>query len=133
VRLNTLDIGGNMTGSQSTYSSYGRGGAGATMMAGFDTSHDGGLLSAFSLDYGVRGSAVKALGAGADVPNAGSTFQGIVKSGGNEFHGRYLVAGQDAAEHARRLYASRQRIHTRAAMIEDLGDLAIMLIERKEP
>ena len=95
VRLNSLDIGGNMTGSQSTYSSYGQGGAGATMMDGFDTSHDGGGLSAFYLDFSAFEEVqVKSLGAGADVPNAGSTFQGIVKSGGNEFHGRYVFSGQ---------------------------------------
>jgi hypothetical protein len=95
VRLGSLDIGGNTTGSQTAYSSYGQGGSGATMMDGFDTSHDGAGISAFYLDYtAFEEVQVKALGAGADVPNAGTTFQGIVKSGGNEFHGRYVFAGQ---------------------------------------
>ena len=95
VRLGSLDIGGNTTGSQTSYTSYGQGGAGATMMDGFDTSHDGAGVSAFYLDYGAFEEVqVKALGAGADVPNAGTTFQGIVKSGGNQFHGRYVFAGQ---------------------------------------
>ena len=95
VRLGALDVGGNNTGSQTTYSSYGQGGAGATVMDGFDTSHDGAGVSAFYLDYAAfEEIQVKALGAGADTPNAGSTFQGIVKSGGNQFHGRYVFAGQ---------------------------------------
>jgi hypothetical protein len=98
VRLGSLDIGGNTTGSQTSYSSYGQGGAGATMMDGFDTSHDGVGISAFYLDYSAFEEVqVKALGAGADVPNAGTTFQGIVKSGGNEFHGRYVFGGQTEA------------------------------------
>jgi hypothetical protein len=33
VRLGSLDIGGNTTGSQTAYTSYGQGGAGATMTA----------------------------------------------------------------------------------------------------
>ena len=95
VRLGSLDIGGNTTGSQTAYSSYGQGGAGATMMDGFDTSHDGAGISAFYLDYtAFEEVQVKALGAGADVPNAGTVFQGIVKSGGNQFHGRYVFGGQ---------------------------------------
>jgi hypothetical protein len=95
VRLGSLDIGGNTTGSQTSYTSYGQGGSGATMMDGFDTSHDGAGISAFYLDYAAFEEVqVKALGAGADVPNAGTTFQGIVKSGGNDFHGRYVFSGQ---------------------------------------
>ena len=61
-------------------------------MDGFDTSHDGAGVSAFYLDYAAfEEIQVKALGAGADTPNAGSTFQGIVKSGGNRVSRTLLV------------------------------------------
>jgi hypothetical protein len=88
------DVGGNTTGFQQGYSNYGVSGQNTPMLEGINT-REGTSAAGFFYDFGsFEEVQVKALGSGADVATSGTNFVGIVKSGGNEFHGRYLAAGQ---------------------------------------
>jgi Carboxypeptidase regulatory-like domain len=95
VRLDSApDVGGNTTGNQQAYSSYGVKGQSTPMIEGLDT-REGADSAGFFYDYSSFDEVqVKALGSGAEVATAGTNFVGIVKSGGNQFHGRYFAAGQ---------------------------------------
>jgi hypothetical protein len=93
VRVNSPDVGGNSTGDAPSYSAYGVAGQNTPTIEGMNT-REGTSAAGFYYDYAsFEEVQVKALGNGADVGTPGTNFVGIVKSGGNEFHGRYFFAG----------------------------------------
>jgi len=93
VRVNNPDVAGSTTGDAPNYSAYGVSGQNTPMIEGLNT-REGANSACFYYDYSAFEEVqIKALGAGADVGTPGVVFQGIVKSGGNEFHGRYFFAG----------------------------------------
>src|SRR6185295_6387191 len=93
VRMAGIDIGGSTSGNQQGYATYGVSNQGTPMLEGLNTSqNDQGGTQVF-FDYNSFDEVqVKALGNGAEVASPGSTMMGIVKSGGNDFHGRYFGA-----------------------------------------
>jgi Carboxypeptidase regulatory-like domain len=93
VRMAGIDIGGSTIGNQQGYATYGVSNQGTPMLEGLNTSqNDQGGTQVF-FDYNSFDEVqVKALGNGAEVASPGSTMMGIVKSGGNDFHGRYFGA-----------------------------------------
>jgi hypothetical protein len=93
VRVNAPDVGGSSTGDSPSYSAYGVGGQNTPTIEGLNT-REGNSAAGFYYDYAAFEEVqVKALGNGAEVGTPGTNFVGIVKSGGNEFHGRYFFAG----------------------------------------
>jgi hypothetical protein len=95
VRVSSApDVGGNSTGNQQSYSAYGVSGQNTPMIEGLNT-REGTDSAGFFYDYGAFEEVqVRALGNVAEVATPGTNFVGIVKSGGNEFHGRYVAQGQ---------------------------------------
>ncbi len=88
------DVGGSTTGVQQAYSNYGVSGQTTPMLEGINT-REGANSAGFFYDYGSMAEVqIKSLGSGAEVATPGTNWLGIVKSGGNEFHGRYVAAGQ---------------------------------------
>lgn len=88
------DVGGSTTGFQQAYSNYGVSGQTTPMLEGINT-REGANAAGFFYDYGSMDEVeIKSLGSGAEVATPGTNWLGIVKSGGNEFHGRYVAAGQ---------------------------------------
>jgi len=93
VRVNSPDVGGSSTGDAPNYSAYGVGGQNTPTIEGLNT-RENNSAAGFYYDFNAFEEVqVKALGNGADVGTPGTNFVGIVKSGGNEFHGRYFAAG----------------------------------------
>jgi len=93
VRVDSApDVGGNTIGNQQSYSAYGVSGQNTPMIEGLNT-REGADSAGFFYDYNAFDEVqIKALGNGAEVATPGTNFVGIVKSGGNEFHGRYSGA-----------------------------------------
>lgn len=96
VRVSGVDVGGSTVGNQQGYTTYGLSNTGTPMIEGLDTSQNDGGGTALFYDYSSFDEVqIRSLGNNAEVAAAGTTFIGIVKSGGNDFHGRYFAAGQD--------------------------------------
>ena len=88
VRVNAPDVGGSSTGDAPNYSAYGVGGQNTPMIEGLNT-RENNSAAGFYYDFAAFEEVqVKALGNGADVGTPGTNFVGIVKSGGNQFHGQ---------------------------------------------
>ena len=86
----TPDVGGNTVGSQQGYANYGSRGieGNRPTLDGVDT-RELEDSAGFYYDYGAFEEVqIKAMGNDAEVPVAGTNFVGILKSGGNTFHGR---------------------------------------------
>jgi hypothetical protein len=95
VRVGAIDVGGSTVGNQQSYTTYGLSGVGTPIIEGLDTSQNDSGGTALFFDYASFDEVqIKSLGNNAEVASAGTTFIGIVKSGGNNFHGRYFAAGQ---------------------------------------
>lgn len=93
VRVNSPDVGGSSTGDAPSYSAYGVGGQNTPVIEGLNT-RENNSAAGFYYDFAAFEEVqVKALGNGAEVGTPGTNFVGIVKSGGNTFHGRYFFAG----------------------------------------
>lgn len=91
------DVGGNTVGNQQGYAAYGVGGQNTPMVEGMNT-REGSDSAGFFYDYGsFEEVQIKALGNSAEVATPGTNFVGIVKSGGDTFHGRYFAAGSNSA------------------------------------
>ena len=91
-----LDVGGTNLGNLGMAgANYGVVGQGTPLIEGIDSRHRNGGGSTFFFDYqSLEEINVQAVGAGADVGQPGTAFVAIVKSGGNQFHGAYMAAGQ---------------------------------------
>jgi hypothetical protein len=84
----TPDVGGSQTGQQSTYINYGsNGGGNRATIEGVDTEGPVGCAGIYA-DYGAFAEIqIKPMGNDAEMPKPGTNFVGVIKSGGNEFHG----------------------------------------------
>ena len=91
------DVGGNTVGNQQGYAAYGVSGQNTPMVEGINT-REGSDSAGFFYDYAsFEEVQVKALGNSAEVGTPGTNFVGIVKSGGDTFHGRYYAAGSNSS------------------------------------
>ena len=91
------DVGGNTVGNQQGYAAYGVSGQNTPMVEGINT-REGSDSAGFFYDYAsFEEVQIKALGNSAEVATPGTNFVGIVKSGGDTFHGRYYAAGSNTA------------------------------------
>ncbi len=84
----TPDVGGSQTGTQAGYSNYGSGrGGNRPTLDGVET-REVSESAGFYYDFGAFEEVqVKAMSNDAEMPLSGTNFVGIIKSGGNDFHG----------------------------------------------
>jgi hypothetical protein len=93
IRVNTVDIGGSTMAGAPGYSAYGVSGQNTPTIEGLNT-REAADAAGFHYDTSTFDEMqIQALGAGADVGTPGVRTVGIVKSGGNQFSGRYAFAG----------------------------------------
>jgi hypothetical protein len=88
IRVTGADVGGTGAGTQQNYSNYGTStGGNKPSIDGVDTREDAGGAG-FYYDYGAfQEVQLKAMGNDAEMPTPGTQFLGILKSGGDQFHG----------------------------------------------
>lgn len=88
LRVAGVDVGGSAVGNQQTYSNYGTStGGNKPTLDGVDTREDAGGAG-FYYDYGAfQEVQIKAMGNDAEMAVPGTQFIGILKSGGDQFHG----------------------------------------------
>lgn len=88
LRVTGADVGGTAAGTQQNYSNYGTStGGNKPSLDGVDTREDAGGAG-FYYDYGAfQEVQIKAMGNDAEMAVPGTSFLGILKSGGDQFHG----------------------------------------------
>ncbi len=88
VRVSGVDVGGGAVGTQQGYSNYGTSvGGNKPSLDGVDTREDA-TGAGFYYDYGAfQEVQIKAMGSDAEMATPGTQFVGILKSGGDQFHG----------------------------------------------
>ena len=88
IRVTGADVGGTAVGTQQNYSNYGTSAGGnKPSIDGVDTREDAGGAG-FYYDYGAfQEVQIKAMGNDAEMATPGTAFVGILKSGGDQFHG----------------------------------------------
>ena len=88
LRVTGADVGGTAAGTQQNYSNYGTStGGNKPSIDGVDTREDAGGAG-FYYDYGAfQEVQIKAMGNDAEMPVPGTQFLGVLKSGGDQFHG----------------------------------------------
>ncbi len=88
LRVSGVDVGGTAVGTQQDYSNYGTSSGGnKPTLDGVDTREDAGGAG-FYYDYGAfQEVQIKAMGNDAEMATPGTAFMGILKSGGDQFHG----------------------------------------------
>lgn len=88
LRVTGADVGGSAAGTQQSYSNYGTStGGNKPSLDGVDTREDAGGAG-FYYDYGAfQEVQIKAMGNDAEMSVPGTQFIGILKSGGDQFHG----------------------------------------------
>jgi hypothetical protein len=93
LRVSGADVGGTAVGTQQNYSNYGTStGGNKPMIDGVDTREDAGGAG-FYYDYGAfQEVQIKAMGNDAEMANPGTQFLGILKSGGDQFHGSVIFS-----------------------------------------
>jgi len=93
LRVTGSDVGGTNAGSQQSYSNYGTSAGGnKPSLDGVDTREDAGGAG-FYYDYGAfQEVQIKAMGNDAEMSTPGTQFIGILRSGGDEFHGSGFYA-----------------------------------------
>ncbi len=93
LRVTGADVGGTAAGTQQNYSNYGTStGGNKPSLDGVDTREDAGGAG-FYYDYGAfQEVQIKAMGNDAEMSVPGTQFLGILKSGGDQFHGSGMYA-----------------------------------------
>jgi hypothetical protein len=88
LRVTGADVGGTAVGTQQGYANYGTSSGGnKPSLDGVDTREDA-TGSGFYYDYGaLQEVQIKAMGNDAEMATPGTAFMGILKSGGDQFHG----------------------------------------------
>jgi outer membrane receptor protein involved in Fe transport len=88
IRVSGVDVGGGAVGTQQSYSNYGTSvGGNKPSLDGVDTREDA-TGAGFYYDYGAfQEVQIKAMGNDAEMAVPGTQFVGILKSGGDQFHG----------------------------------------------
>jgi hypothetical protein len=88
LRVGGVDVGGSAVGNQQSYANYGTSSGGnKPTLDGVDTREDAGGAG-FYYDYGAfQEVQIKAMGSDAEMATPGTQFIGILKSGGDQFHG----------------------------------------------
>lgn len=88
IRVSGVDVGGTAVGTQQSYANYGTSAGGnKPSLDGVDTREDAGGAG-FYYDYGAFEEVqIKAMGNDAEMATPGTQFVGILKSGGDQFHG----------------------------------------------
>lgn len=88
IRVSGVDVGGTAVGTQQGYANYGTSSGGnRPTLDGVDTREDAGGAG-FYYDYGAfQEVQIKAMGNDAEMATPGTAFMGILKSGGDQFHG----------------------------------------------
>ncbi|MEW6455233.1 MAG: TonB-dependent receptor [Acidobacteriota bacterium] len=90
-----FDVGGNTTGTQTGYETYGQSAQNRPLIDGVDTT-EGTSGSGFYFDFaGIEEVQLTTFAADAERKVPGLTYQMIVKSGGNEFHGQAYFDYED--------------------------------------
>jgi hypothetical protein len=113
----SLDIGGSELSEQRVgIRNYGTAGQITPQLEGINTRQASGSAG-FFYDYSaVEEAQVQAVGNEAEVALPGGAWNAIIKSGGNEFHGRYFAAGQHSSLQSRNVDAE-----LRAQGVDDAG------------
>ncbi len=93
LRVSGADVGGTGVGTQQNYANYGTStGGNKPSIDGVDTREDAGGAG-FYYDYGAfQEVQIKAMGNDAEMATPGTMFLGILKSGGDQFHGSGLFS-----------------------------------------
>jgi hypothetical protein len=93
LRVTGADVGGTGAGTQQNYSNYGTStGGNKPSLDGVDTREDAGGAG-FYYDYGAfQEVQIKAMGNDAEMSVPGTQFLGILKSGGDKFHGSAMYS-----------------------------------------
>lgn len=93
LRVSGVDVGGTAVGTQQSYANYGTSAGGnRPTLDGVDTREDAGGAG-FYYDYGAfQEVQIKAGGNDAEMATPGTAFMGILKSGGDRFHGSAYFA-----------------------------------------
>ncbi len=93
LRVTGADVGGTAAGTQQNYSNYGTStGGNKPSIDGVDTREDAGGAG-FYYDYGAfQEVQIKAMGSDAEMAVPGTQFLGIIKSGGDQFHGSAMYS-----------------------------------------
>ncbi len=93
IRVTGADVGGTAAGTQQNYSNYGTStGGNKPSIDGVDTREDAGGAG-FYYDYGAfQEVQIKAMGNDAEMAVPGTQFLGIIKSGGDLFHGSAMYS-----------------------------------------
>lgn len=93
LRVSGADVGGTAVGTQQSYSNYGTSvGGNKPTIDGVDTREDA-TGAGFYYDYGAfQEVQIKAMGNDAEMATPGTQFLGILKSGGDQFHGSGFFA-----------------------------------------
>jgi hypothetical protein len=93
IRVTGADVGGTAAGTQQNYSNYGTStGGNKPSIDGVDTREDAGGAG-FYYDYGAfQEVQIKAMGNDAEMAVPGTQFLGILKSGGDKFHGSAMYS-----------------------------------------
>ena len=88
LRVSGADVGGTAVGTQQGYANYGTSSGGnKPTLDGVDTREDA-TGAGFYYDYGaLQEVQIKAMGNDAEMATPGTQFMGILKSGGDQFHG----------------------------------------------
>ncbi len=88
LRVSGVDVGGGAVGTQQGYSNYGTStGGNKPTLDGVDTREDAGGAG-FYYDYGAfQEVQIKAMGNDSEMAVPGAQFVGVLKSGGDQFHG----------------------------------------------
>jgi hypothetical protein len=95
VRSTGVDVGGNQLAIQQGYRNYGTSGQNTPQIEGVNTRQADGSIGIF-YDYASFDEVqVKAVGMDAETALPGTSYLGIVKSGGNAFHGNYFAGGSN--------------------------------------
>lgn len=89
-----IDVGGSQLGTQLGYKNYGTTGQPTPQIEGINFRQDANLAGIFLDYYAFQEFQVKAAGMDAEIGLPGSAWSGIVKSGGNAFHGDVIGAYQ---------------------------------------
>lgn len=90
----SVDVGGSQYGTQRTYKNFGTTGQVAPEIEGINFRQDANASGIFLDYYTFQEFQVQAAGMGSEVALQGTVWSGIVKSGGNEFHGSLIGAYQ---------------------------------------
>lgn len=120
----SVDVGGSQYGTQRTYKNFGTTGQVAPEIEGINFRQDANASGIFLDYYTFQEFQVQAAGMGAEVALPGTVWSGIVKTGGNDFHGDLIGAYQPG-----RLQASNIDSYLRGKGVSGPGNQLVAIYD----